>query len=81
MNIETTKLELMQLLLQTQKESVLKKIRSIFEEELDWWEEMSEEEKQQIETGIKQLDKGENLEHNKVMQHFDRSKWKSFGPP
>lgn len=74
MNIETTKLELMQLLLQTQKEGVLKKIRSIFEEELDWWEEMSEEEKQQIETGIKQLDKGENVEHHKVMQHFDR--WK-----
>lgn len=33
MNIETTKLELMQLLLQTQKESVLAQIKNIFEQE------------------------------------------------
>ena len=33
MNIETTKLELMQLLLQTQKESVLEKIKNILEQE------------------------------------------------
>ena len=33
MNIEKTKLELMQLLLQTQKESVLEKIKNIFEQE------------------------------------------------
>ena len=42
MNIETTKLELMHLLLQTQKESILKKLKSVFEEEqVDWWNEMS----------------------------------------
>ena len=33
MNIETTKLELMQLLLQTKKESILEKIKAIFEQE------------------------------------------------
>jgi len=34
MNIETTKLELMQLLLQTQKESILARIKTVFEEEI-----------------------------------------------
>ncbi|WP_190311226.1 hypothetical protein [Psychroflexus gondwanensis] len=37
MNIETTKLELMHLLLQTQKESLLAKLKTVFEEEqVDW---------------------------------------------
>jgi len=34
MNIETTKLELMQLLLQTQKETILTRIQKVFEEEV-----------------------------------------------
>ena len=34
MNIETTKLELMQLLLQTKKESILSRIKQIYEEEI-----------------------------------------------
>ena len=33
MNIESTKLELMHLLLQTQKESLLNKLKKVFEEE------------------------------------------------
>lgn len=33
MNIETTKLELMQLLLQTKKKSILSRIKKIYEEE------------------------------------------------
>lgn len=47
MNIEATKLELMQLLLNTSKESILMKIKSIYlEEEQDWWAELSSEEKE-----------------------------------
>lgn len=34
MNIETTKLELMQLLLQTQKESILARIKEVFEQDI-----------------------------------------------
>ena len=57
MNIETTKLELIHLLLQTQKESLIKKLKSVFEEEqVDWWNEMSENEQEEIKTGLKQAD-------------------------
>ena len=34
MNIETTKLELIQLLLQTKKESILARIKAVFEEDI-----------------------------------------------
>ena len=46
MDIEATKLELMHLLLQTQKEGLLAKVKKVFEEEgTDWWDDMDEEEK------------------------------------
>lgn len=74
MNIEATKLELMHLLLQTQKVSILESVKKIFEKETDWWDEMTEAEQKEVETGLRQLDKGEYIEHEKAMERFD--KWK-----
>lgn len=75
MNIEATKLELMHLLLQTQKETLLAKVKKVFEEEqVDWWDDMNEEEKKEVETGLAQADKGELTSHSKVMKRFD--KWR-----
>ena len=73
MNIETTKLELMHLLLQTQKESILKKLKSVFEEEqADWWNEMSETEQEEIKTGLAQADNEEYEAYDNVMKRFDK---------
>ena len=73
MNIEAKKLELMQLLLQTQKESLLAKIKKVFEEEQrDWCGEMSKEEQQEIETGLAQADKNDTIAHETVMNRFDK---------
>mgnify|MGYP006923711056 FL=1 len=76
MNIETTKLELMKLLLNTQKESVLEKIKDIFQKESsqDWWEEMNEEEQQDIEVGLKEAQNDLVKSHQDVMKLFDE--WK-----
>jgi len=69
MNIETTKLELMHLLLQTQKESLLAKLKIVFEEEqVDWWSEMSKEEQEEIKTGLAQADKGNYVANETVMK-------------
>ncbi len=74
MNIEATKLELIQLLLQTQKESLLGRIKKIFEEETsDWWNELSEEEIQSIEKGIEDANNGKLIKHEEVMKQF--KKW------
>lgn len=73
MNIEATKLELMQLLLQTQKESLLRKIKSLFEEEeVDWWNEMSENEKEEINSGLAQANKSDYVENETVMKRFNK---------
>lgn len=75
MNIEVTKLELMQLLLNTRKESTLKKIKRIFQEESsDWWTEMSTEEQAEIEEGLQQAENGEVVSHESLMKRFDA--WK-----
>lgn len=76
MNIESTKLELMKLLLNTQKESVLEKIKDIFQKESskDWWEELSEEEHQEIELGLKEAENGKVKSNQDVMKLFDE--WK-----
>lgn len=74
MNIESTKLELMHLLLQTQKESLLTKLKKVFEEEqTDWWYDLSEQEQKDIEIGIAQADKGEYIEDQEAMKRF--KKW------
>ncbi len=73
MNIETTKLELMQLLLQTQKKSLWAKIKKVFEEEpCDWCGEMLKEEQQEIVTGLAQADKNDYIAHETVMNRFDK---------
>jgi hypothetical protein len=73
MDIESTKLELMHLLLQTQKESVLKKLKSVFEEEqVDWWNEISEKEQEEIKTGLAQADRAEYKANEAVMKRFDK---------
>ena len=75
MNIEATKLELMQLLLNTNKESTLRKIKRIYQEESpDWWEETSVEEQQEIEEGLKQAQAGGVVSHESVMKRF--ATWK-----
>ena len=74
MNIESTKLELMHLLLQTQKESLLTKLKKVFEEEqTDWWYDLSDQEQKDIEIGIAQADRGEYTEDKEAMKRF--KKW------
>ncbi len=72
MNIEATKLELMQLLLNTNRESILMKIKRIYQEESsDWWAEMSAEEQAETEEGLRQSENGEVVSHESVMKRFD----------
>lgn len=76
MDIKATKLELMQLLLQEQKESVLEKIKEVFEkkeETSDWWDELTQEQKNSIDKGREELDSGLGIPHKEVMAKF--KKW------
>ncbi len=73
MSIEARKLELIDLLLQTQKESLLVRLKEVFEEEQeDWWSEMSKEEQEEIQTGLRQADKRDHILNESVMKRFDK---------
>ena len=71
MDINTTKLELMQMLLQTEKESILKNLLEVFEkEETDWWNELSKKEQKNIEASIKSLDEGKVISNSEVQERI-----------
>jgi predicted transcriptional regulator len=60
MDIQATKAELMQLLLQTEDISILEKIKNIFKtEKKDWWDELSKEQQNSIDEGFAEIDRGE----------------------
>ena len=77
MDIQTTKLKLMQLLLDTQKEQVLLRIKEIFdqEEEVDIWDELSEGDQDAIndraEASEKAIDSGEVKSFDKFNKDFE----------
>lgn len=72
MNVETTKLELINLLLQTKKESLLAKIKQLLEEEGDWYKEMTYDEQEEIKTGLVQAETEEYKANKDVLKRFDK---------
>ena len=60
MDIRLEKLELMKMLMETENPSVLKAIRKIFQkEEKDWWDDLTEEQKNILNESMEQYEKGE----------------------
>lgn len=73
MNIEATKLELMELLLQSKNEALLAQVKKMFQkEEADWWNEISEEEKTSIKAGLLEADQGKTIPNQQVMKKFEK---------
>ncbi len=70
MNLQAKKLKLVQLILNTEKPSVLAKVEAVFKKEkgADWWDEISEAEKKAIEKGIAEADSGKLISHAEVME-------------
>jgi predicted transcriptional regulator len=59
-----------QLIINTRKPLTLKKVEEVLKgaNEHDWWDEISEAERQSIEKGIAEADKGELIPHDDVMK-------------
>lgn len=66
MDIQATKLDLIQWLIQLRDEKLIAKIQNLRNEQTDWWDEISEEERQAIEEGLAQADRGELVPHEEV---------------
>mgnify|MGYP000712215503 CR=1 FL=1 len=71
MNIELEKSELMKLLAETNDESVLASIKKIFTaKKKDWWDELTEEQKFEIEEGDRQIERGEFILYEDLMKKY-----------
>lgn len=70
MNLQAKKLELVQLIINTRKPLTLKKVEEVLKRgnDPDWWDEISDAERQSIEKGLAEADKGELIPHEKVMK-------------
>lgn len=69
LDIQATKLELGQKLLNTQKEQVLQRVREVFQEEdIDFWDTLSADDQSAIDEGIAQLDRGEYVSQEAVKE-------------
>ena len=72
MNLHAKKLELVQLIINTKKPLTLKKVEEVLknEEEQDWWDTLSDEERAEIEQGLAEADRGELIPHEVVMKEI-----------
>jgi predicted transcriptional regulator len=76
MDIQAEKLDLIRWLTQVTEPSIIKSFIALKQKEQgDWWDEISETEKLEIEEGLTQADAGEVLPHKEVMAKYE--KWLS----
>jgi vacuolar-type H+-ATPase subunit H len=73
LNLQTKKLELIQWLSTLEDLSVLNKIIDLKKQEnKDWWEAISEDEKQSIEKGLQDANHGKLVSHSKAKKLYDK---------
>jgi predicted transcriptional regulator len=66
MNLETRKINLINWISSLQEADIIDKMEAIQKENADWWDTINNEDKQAIEEGLEQLDKGEFLTRSQV---------------
>ena len=70
MNIQAEKLEIMKMILNTENPSTLQKIKIIFTKEKDFWNTLSDSEKEDIMKGIEEIDTGDKYSYEEVMKKY-----------
>ena len=76
LNLQSKKLELVQLILNTENPSTLARVEAVLKgKTVDWWDEIGQEERDAIEKGLSEADKGVLIPHEEVMKEV-RAKYK-----
>ena len=76
MDIQAEKLNLIKWLTEVEEPLVIEQFIALKnEQQKDWWDEISDEEKAEIEEGLAQADRGELMSHEEVMAKYQ--KWRS----
>ena len=69
MDIQTEKLELMRLLIDTESEEVINELKSVFiKKGYDFWDDLPDNVKENIAISLKQVEEGKLLDHHSVMR-------------
>lgn len=69
MNIQTVKIEILKMVINTDNPSLLEKVMMIFQnEKQDFWSNLSKEEQEEILAGIDELDKGEKYSYDEIIK-------------
>jgi predicted transcriptional regulator len=73
MDIQLEKLELIKMLAETDDQSIIASVKKIFSSnKKDFWEELSQEQRDEIEESDRQIDRGEFVNFEEFMQEFTK---------
>lgn len=71
MDIQLEKLDLIKKLVETEDPTIINSIREIFsKKKKDWWDELSDEQKEEIEEGERQIERGEFVSYEDMMKKY-----------
>jgi hypothetical protein len=70
MDIQAKKLNLIQWLIQLNDENLLNKIQALQTEDIDFWNELSDSQKQEINKGLVELDAGQRHDYESVISKY-----------
>ena len=70
MDIQAEKIQLAKLLLETENPNIIESIKKIFKRDksVDFWDELSQEQKNEIEIASNEIEKGEIIDYDSFMQ-------------
>jgi predicted transcriptional regulator len=75
-NTAELKNHLHKLIVETDDESILSKVQAYFNtlkgKNIDWWDTISDQEKDAINIGLRQLENGEGIQHEEVRKKADK---------
>jgi len=72
MDIQVEKIEIMKMILDTKNPVILSQIKNIFNEENeeDFWDTLTNEQRNEIKSGIAELDRGEKYSYEEVTKKY-----------
>ena len=71
MDIQSSKIELVKIILNIENDEFIKKVTDfINEEKSDFWNELTQEQQEEIKIGIDQLNQGKRMSYNEVLKRI-----------
>lgn len=72
--LEARKLKLRDLLAEVEDESIILQLEMLLKPQKDFWDDLSEEDKASIQRGLEQLDRGERIPYEEVIDKIRRKR-------